>query len=97
MPGTKFKSDLVDKGYKWDTPLEQEDAERWRTIYKEIQMSTGLKIPRYHKFDLDKPVRLQVFNDASIEWGGCVAYLSQNGKAVVVTSKIPKVVVPRTA
>ena len=87
MPGTKFQSDMLEKGYKMDEALSEEDAEKWRALYAEVQKSMELTIPRYHEFDLEKPVRLQVFSDASMTWGGSVGYLSQNGKAVVVAGK----------
>ena len=88
MPGTKFMSELSEKGYKFDDPLNEEDCNKWRQIYNEIKhaMST-INIPRYHRFDTDKPIRLQIFCDASMNWGAAVGYLSQDNKSVVVAAK----------
>ena len=87
MPCLLFQSNIQENGWTWDKPLKEEDVQKWNTIYAEVQKSMSLSIPRFHQFDLNKPVRLQVFNDASIFWGGSVAYLSQDGKAQVVAGK----------
>ena len=87
MPGTKFMSELSEKGYKFDDPLNDEDCNTWRQIYSEVKQAMSIEIPRYHKFDTDKPVRLQVFSDASCKWGAAVGYLTQHNKAVVVSAK----------
>ena len=94
MVGTKFQSDLQEKGsgpdgtgYKMDQPLSQEDADKWRTIYSEIQKSSALKIPRYHRFDKNRTIRVHVMVDASMQWGGAIGYLTQSGKSVVVAGK----------
>ena len=88
MPGVAFLSELCERQYGWDEELSKEDLARWTDIYSEIKICTeDLKIPRHHNFDPDKPVRLHVLADASTAWGGCAAYLTQNGKAALVAAK----------
>ena len=89
MPGTHFLSQIWDK-YGWDDPLSEEDKERFMAIAKEVTKSMQISVKRHHDFQETKKIRLHVFVDASISWGGCCAYLTQDGKSVLVAAKAKK-------
>ena len=40
MAGTKFQSDLQEKGHQMDQQLNQEDLAKYKSIYAEIQKAT---------------------------------------------------------
>ena len=91
MPGRafQFQNEIYEK-YKWDDPLSEDDKDKFLAIAKEITKCMSAVIPRHHDFDPMRKVRLHVFSDASISWGGCCAYLTQDGKSTLVAGKAKK-------
>ena len=89
MPLTNQFSKFCDKKYVWDEKLSNEDRDEWNNLYQQLtKASSQIVIPRYHKLDSSKVVRLAIFTDATgVGWGGACAYLAQNGKSYLVACK----------
>ena len=91
MPARAFQyqKEIYEK-YDWDEPISQEDKEKFIPLAEEITKCMNTTIPRHHDFDPERKVRLHVFSDASVSWGGCCAYLTQDGKSTLVAGKAIK-------
>ena len=90
MPGRALLASIWSK-YEWDEPFSTEDKTKFDEIFQEITTAVqNLAINRLHNFDKERQIRLHVFADASKDWNGCLAYLSQDGKSELVGSKAKK-------
>ena len=91
MPARAFQfRDEIYENYQWDEPLSEKHKGEFLALANEITRCIELTIPRHHDFDPGRNIGLHVFSDASVSWGGCCAYLTQDGKSTLVASKAKK-------
>ena len=91
MPARAFQySKEIYEKYDWDEPISDEDKSQWIPLATTITKCMNTTIPRHHDFDPKQKVRLHVYSDASAQWGGCCAYLTQGGKSTLVAAKAIK-------
>ena len=87
IKGTHFYSNICGK-YKWNDQLSESDVAAWIPIQKEICEATTLRTPRYYQLDREEPVVMHVLVDAATNrWMGCLVYLTQHGRSVLVRGK----------